>query len=177
MVRKNTAHDIVMESLTDALLKIMEQKPLAEINVSELCRRAGVSRVSYYRNFNTMEDILVQYLNKCTDEWWQDFSKKPESEFYRTFWSELLEQYRKNKKLIFLLYQNNASHLLKEHIFSRCSPKPDLEEKEAYIRAALAGFIYGLVDEWIRRGMKELPKQFHIQKILAMYRNMTEEEE
>ena len=45
--RKNEAHDMVMESLTQALLQLMEKKPLSKINVSELCTRAGVGRVSF----------------------------------------------------------------------------------------------------------------------------------
>ena len=47
MARKNEAHDMVMESLTEALLQLMRTKPLSEISVSELCDKAGVSRVSF----------------------------------------------------------------------------------------------------------------------------------
>ena len=42
MARKNEAHEIVVESITDALLILMKEKPLSEINVSELCNKAGV---------------------------------------------------------------------------------------------------------------------------------------
>ena len=46
------AHILVMESLTEALIQLMRKKPLAEIKISELCDKAGVSRVSFYRNFD-----------------------------------------------------------------------------------------------------------------------------
>ena len=59
MARKNEAHDAVVESLTQALLLMMEQKPLAQINISELCEKAGVSRVSFYRNFDSLHRRLV----------------------------------------------------------------------------------------------------------------------
>lgn len=120
--RKNEAHDMVMESLTQALLQLMEKKPLSKINVSELCTRAGVGRVSFYRNFDSMDDILVQHLKKCTDEWWRDFSQKDVESFYTDFWPELLEQYRANGHLVRLLYENNASHLIKDHIFACAAP-------------------------------------------------------
>lgn len=167
MARKNEAHDMVVESLTEALLKLMEKKPLSKINVSELCSRAGVGRVSFYRNYDSMQDILVHYLNKCTDDWWQDFSQKSEYEFYRTFLIELLEQYRKTEKLIKLLYRNDVSYLLKEHIFACCGLKSEHDDEDAYTRAVLAGSVYGLVDEWIRRGMKDLPKGFSFRKIVS----------
>ena len=44
MAKTNEAHTIALESLTEALLRLMEQKPLKTINVSELCDKAGVSR-------------------------------------------------------------------------------------------------------------------------------------
>lgn len=168
MARKNEAHDLVMESLTHALLQLMEIKPLAQINVSELCTRAGVGRVSFYRNFDSMEQILVQYLRKCTDLWWLEFSKKPAEDFYSQFWPELLEEYRKNEQLIKLLYQNDASHLIRDHIFGCCLDDATDDEADAYLRAALAGAIYGMVDEWIRRGMKEMPQNIRLKDIVRL---------
>ena len=166
MAKKNEAHSMVVDSLTEALLQLMKKKRLSEINVSELCNRAGVSRVSYYRNFSSLQDILIQYLIRCTDAWWTKFSKKTVEEFYRTFWIELFEQYKKNEKLIKLLYKNDASYLLKDHIFACCELESEHNDEDAYTRAVLAGAIYGLVDEWIRRGMKDFPKDFSIRKIV-----------
>ena len=79
--RRNEAHDMVIESLTQALLQLMEKKPLNRINVSELCSRAGVGRVSFYRNFDSLDDILVQHLKKCTDDWWRDFIQRETDDF------------------------------------------------------------------------------------------------
>ena len=139
MARKNEAHDAVVESLTQALLLMMEQKPLAQINISELCEKAGVSRVSFYRNFDSMEQILLQHFIRCTDDWWADFKKKDSAAMSESFWSELLEQYRKNKRLVQLLYENGVSHIIKEHIFACCAPDSAPDEMEGYARAMLAG--------------------------------------
>ena len=51
--QKNT---YVKQQLTRALLELLQKKTLAEISVSELTERAGVGRVSFYRNFHTKED-------------------------------------------------------------------------------------------------------------------------
>lgn len=164
--RKNIAHDIVVESLAEALLQLMEKKPFSDISISELCTRAGVGRVSFYRNYNNMQDILSAYLTKCMDEWWAEFIKQPQEYFRDHFWSELLKQYRKNESLITLIYQNDLSYIIKDHVFSCCGPKPEHDEKTALTYAMLAGMIYGLVDEWIRRGMPKLNNVFDIQKLI-----------
>ena len=169
MARKNEAHDAVVESLTQALLLMMEQKPLAQINISELCEKAGVSRVSFYRNFDSMEQILLQHFIRCTDDWWADFKKKDSAAMSESFWSELLEQYRKNKRLVQLLYENGVSHIIKEHIFACCAPESARDELEGYSRALLAGALYGQIDEWIRRGMQELPDNFGFRTIIQTY--------
>lgn len=165
MIRKNEAHDMVISSITEALLQLMRQKPLTEISISELCNKAGVSRISFYRNYSSMDDILVKHLTACTDAWWADFSIRNNADFYDNFWPELLEEYRKNRDLILLIYQNEKSSLLKEHIFSCCAVRESQDEWDAYARAGLAGALYGLVDEWIRRGMAEFPKGFSLHSI------------
>ena len=171
MARKNEAHDMVMESMTEALLQLMRSKPLVEISVSELCEKAGVSRISYYRNYSSMADILVRYLNSCTDKWWEEFSQKPEDEFYKEFWPSLLNEYRNNAELIRLIYDNNVRYILMDHIFDCVTKDSSGEERDAFVRSALAGALFGLVSEWIRRGMGEPPEGFRLIEMVRLMEN------
>lgn len=160
MPRRNGLHDTVIESLTMALIQLMEKKKLDDINISELCVKAGVSRVSFYRNFSSMGEILERYLTACIDAWWEEFSARPDEEFRAQFFCQLIEQYRKHADLIRLIYASNKSLIIKNHIFKSCDISPRRSDMDAYTRAALAGAIYGIVDEWIKRGMRDLPKGF-----------------
>jgi len=126
MKRKNEAHELVLQCLTEALLKLMEKKPFNEISVSELCEKAGVARASFYRNYDSMQEILTNYLSSVTDEWWEEFVKYPEDEFHEKFWKELLLQYKKNEELIKLIYQNDISYIIKNHIFNSCGPTDEI---------------------------------------------------
>ncbi len=166
MAKINEAHVLVIESLTEALIRLMRQKPLREISISELCEKAGVSRVSFYRNYSSMEDILLKHMISCTDEWWEHFSQKNADAFYRDFWPSLLEQYQRNDELIRLIYDNGVSHILMDHIYTCVSREADGSERDAYVRSALAGTLFGLVNEWIRRGMGEFPADFHLVDLL-----------
>ena len=47
--------------LTTALLQLLETKDLSDITVAQVVRRAGVSRMAFYRNFDTLDDILIAY--------------------------------------------------------------------------------------------------------------------
>lgn len=163
----NEAHETVINSLSEALILLLKEKPLKKIKISELCIRAGVGRVSFYRNFTSLEDILVFSLNKRTDEWWKEYIQKPEQDFYDNFWKELLNQYKLNQDLILLIYKNDVSYLIKSHIFSCCGPKKGVDAKTNYIYALLAGAIFGVIDFWIGSGMKEPPNPIDMHKVFT----------
>lgn len=46
-------------NITNTLFRLMEQKSLAEISITELVKGAGVARASFYRNYESKEDVLV----------------------------------------------------------------------------------------------------------------------
>jgi AcrR family transcriptional regulator len=48
--------------LAYALVDLMEKKPLEEISITELTKKAGVSRMSYYRSFDSKQHILEEHL-------------------------------------------------------------------------------------------------------------------
>lgn len=47
--------------LTTALLQLLTTKDLADITVTQVVKRAGVSRMAFYRNFDTLTDVLTAY--------------------------------------------------------------------------------------------------------------------
>ena len=49
--------------MVSALIQLLAEKNMSEITISDLANKAGVSRMTYYRNYNTKEDIFIQYLD------------------------------------------------------------------------------------------------------------------
>lgn len=47
--------------LTIALFQLLQKKELDQIKVTELIKRAGVSRMAFYRNYHSLAEILEQY--------------------------------------------------------------------------------------------------------------------
>ena len=66
-VSQNTNNDsYVANKITEALLDLLKKNDLNKISISALCDKAGVGRASFYRNFNSKEDVLKKYDKKCT---------------------------------------------------------------------------------------------------------------
>lgn len=173
--KRKELNRIVKNSITESLIKLMEEKRFKDISITELCARAGVSRISFYRNYKSKQDILVKKLIKEAEEWWKRYTEKNNIEndnnlSYFDIMSDLFTHFKKLERIILLLYKNSLSHLLKANVYNSCGPKPEHSDHNAYIRAMIAGSIFGLLDEWIKRGMKEAP---HIKEMESFIRNLS----
>jgi AcrR family transcriptional regulator len=57
-MKDKTLHDEVKDYITQAYVALLKEKLPEEISISDLCKKAGVSRMSFYRNFETKESII-----------------------------------------------------------------------------------------------------------------------
>ncbi|MDO5294798.1 MAG: TetR/AcrR family transcriptional regulator [bacterium] len=64
ILRQNNAESnaITRECIESALIQLMEDKTFEQISITDITKKAGVSRNAYYRNYNSKEDILSKYL-------------------------------------------------------------------------------------------------------------------
>ena len=73
MKRKHPANLFVRDCITKALFNLMKKKDYLEITVSEIVNAAGVSRNSFYRNYQSIEDIIRQHMTEQTKKWWDEY--------------------------------------------------------------------------------------------------------
>lgn len=104
---KKNLNFVIKESLTEALFILMRKKPFEEITITEISKLAGVSRISFYRNFDSKEDVLVKYLfEKSMDEFSKYQAQSTQEKLIAMFKSiDHLHE------VVDLLYQQNLSHL------------------------------------------------------------------
>jgi len=55
--------------LTKALLQLMGEKEYNSITIKEIADRAQLARRTYYRNFNSKDEIISQYCDKICDQY------------------------------------------------------------------------------------------------------------
>lgn len=144
----------VLKHLTEAFLLLFAEKPIEDISISELVDKAGVGRASFYRNYKCKEDILKVHINALFHEWMDECHKNSEmplSEQVRT----MISHFEKNRSFYQLLNERGLTYLLKDVIIGICGPKPEYEKTQAYATAFVAYTLYGWIDVWFQRGMKE----------------------
>ena len=67
MQRSNRRVLLTKMLLKEALLKLLQSKSIETINVSELCREADVNRATFYRHYNTPNDVLLDIGKELSD--------------------------------------------------------------------------------------------------------------
>lgn len=144
----------VIEHITNAMLDLLLKKPINDISISELVDKAQVGRASFYRNFNSKEEILKSYLENIFFEWtskWQKNTNDPLSEQLR----RMILHFEKNRSFYELLNNRGLIYLLKDTIIGTMGLNPESEKSEAYMKAFAAYALYGWIETWFQRGMKE----------------------
>ena len=51
-------------AIAEALLNLMKEKPYSRISVSEICKRAGVSRQTFYTLFESKDNVIAYELER-----------------------------------------------------------------------------------------------------------------
>lgn len=97
--------------ITLALYKILYKKPIEKITVSEICYNAQVSRMSFYRNFSSIEDIFLKYCDDRFEEFYEIVHNIKDPTGY-TFYLELFKYLKKYSRQIQALKRANRESLL-----------------------------------------------------------------
>ena len=148
----------VVEHLTSSMLALLEEKPIEEISISELCGMAGVGRTSFYRNYEDKEAIVKAYIEYLFQDWvdkWKASPDLPVREIVRIVFSH----FEANRKFYSLMNERGLVYLMKDVILDLCGFDPEQEMVAAYSSAYVGFFLYGWIEVWFRRGMKDTTEE------------------
>lgn len=156
----------VIQHITDALLKLLQDKPINDISISELCDLACIGRASFYRNFESKEDILKAYVNQIFHEW-IDKCNQNDSYSLSGQIKAMFSHFEAHYNFYHLLSERGLIYLLKDILIGIYGPKPEHSKIEAYTTAFVTYSIYGWIEVWFQRGMQdsaeEIAKLFEAQ--------------
>ena len=152
----NEANRITRESICTAFLEIIMTKDFDDISISEIVRRAGVSRQSFYRNYGSKEDIVLEIESVFHIELTRKMKDPAYYKNPRLWFLEFFSTLRKNKAAATILY--------KADLFETTIKKIPLWI-ESDMAASAADIHYGIIGSmgavgaiaiaWLNDGMKE----------------------
>lgn len=144
----------VKKQITNALLRLLKEKELKDISISEITTTAQVSRISFYRNYNDKDTIIKEYIHLTLNEWNKNHpktSQHTEDDILGDIFAYITEY----KDFYLLLRDRGIFYFLKDIIMDSLGPKAEYPNFNAYTAAFIANGIYGWIEEWFLRGMQE----------------------
>lgn len=163
------ANAVVRRSLAIALLKFMESTPFTDISVTELTQKAGVSRMAYYRNYDSKLALLKDYLAQIDHDFpFIDLTIASESEFHqfliRVF--DYLATFELSTKILLnqgfeglILETLRNSTIFVEYRKKRQQGLDDHDKRGEYHLVFASGMLYHTYIHWVRHGQQETPQQ------------------
>ena len=77
-------HQEVIAAVEEALAFLIDKKAFSEITISELVKKAGIARSTFYRNYESKEDIIRSSIRKTLLEFDEQFTPETIDERYET---------------------------------------------------------------------------------------------
>ena len=144
---------ITRECIESAMILLLERKTFAEISISELVKRAGVSRTAFYRNYLSKEDVLQCALGDVVNAILNKLSLDPQSE---EFWTVLFHEVKEYLPAIRLLLNAGLGNILLEQITSHALEREHSSSTAVRYGAILwAGAVYNVLINWVMSGAME----------------------
>ena len=150
--------------IENAFLDLLNEKPYLEITVTDIIKKAGVSRMSYYRNYSTVMDIVESITDRMADDFLDELIPMfdiHDDRRLREFLFNYFYQLSRNYRTVF-----PANRLNQDVIMGRLHDKVSRIEidnhldsiPEKYGRIAKMSIIDGVGHAWLTDGMKETPE-------------------
>ena len=167
MSAKNAANQLARECIVTALLQLLKEKPLSALSISEITSRAGVSRMTYYRNYKSKEDIFGQALSDILDEYHREFQALSDGHSHYGDYANLLHcftYFEKHRDFIYSLFRCGLGNLLLTSLSDYITntwyhPESGDTIEDFYVLQAFTGSLYSTYVSWAVRGKKETPQQ------------------
>lgn len=155
-----TDSQFTKECIMDALLQLMQTKDYNAITITDLTRRAGVSRMSYYRNYHSKDEILTDYMYRIITEYARELNFSTIRSGFQTYEHILqsLKYLKKYKDYVLCLQKANRSEILLQGLDRYMLTVANACEKTFFEKCELyyySGALYNIFLHWIREGMQE----------------------
>lgn len=154
---KNESNRLAKECIVTALIELMKVKDYHAISITDITKKAGVSRMAYYRNYTSKEDILNKYMDEVGISIHEKISKMNTREEILDYYRALFEQLGDYRDIGITAYRAHLGELILENINKNMAVTfpPQGGAKGKYRHLYLAGAFYNVFIEWLKTGRRE----------------------
>lgn len=137
-----------------ALIQLLDKKEINDISVSELTRRAGISRTAFYSHYQTVDDVLSEIideeLTELNNSVWEAINREEDC------FPQIIQKIKDNYDMYSLLMRSNIENTaffkMRDYVKRTY---PSLDRKTYYMLISAIGSLRGIILEWFINGCDE----------------------
>lgn len=104
---QQTSRDFIIE----AFFILLKNKKIEDISIAEICDKAGVSRVTFYRNFKDKIEIIEGYFTNGIRNFMYNMGTHHSSDSYHEIAYQTFYYLKDNKDNMIALINNNLAYM------------------------------------------------------------------
>lgn len=142
-----------VELICTGLLACLEQKPFSQISISDIQRASTVSRSTFYRNFDSLDDVLALLCDRGFDEILRSGSDALNLAAFHYWYAHgrLLEAILSSGKTAVFTSSLRRCIARAGHVSALFADAARFD----YFSSTVAHVMLGILAAWIERGKKE----------------------
>ncbi|MCK5761295.1 MAG: TetR/AcrR family transcriptional regulator [Candidatus Izimaplasma sp.] len=148
------------EWIFEALTQIMKNKKFQDISISEIAKKAGVARLTFYRNYNSKEDIIVCRGKRIYAELKENIERNDHGK--NTIYSlirKIVLAFNQYSDLFELLLRDNLDYLVMQsfelEISDILGKVFGVDNDDKYRVKFYEGALFAIAVEWVKNSRKE----------------------
>ncbi len=161
----------IEEWMMEALLSLMKEKSFHEIKITEIVDRAMLARCTFYRYYDSKEELLM----RCCESIFEGLSQRMGMEDCHTFHGIALAYFsywREHREFLELLHESGMLYFLLQsydalmfNVAREVKPETskmggyDFSPKVRYHFFFGMGGFWGMANRWLLNGCKESPEE------------------
>ncbi len=145
------------EFISIALLQLMQKKSFYQITITEICQKAGVSRMSFYRCFDSKLDVLRKRITIVTDAFVESSGINYRNDSLKKYFVTLFRHFIANREYALMLHRDGLLYIVKDDI-DRVFFSTYRDVYDEYKLCFIAGGIFDVYRLWLENGCKDSPE-------------------
>jgi len=161
--RTNKSNLFARECISQSLFKLLESKTFDEISITNIIEKAGVSRMGFYRNYSSKEEVIESYILEIFVNTVEQIQKERALSFkVKNIMVTTLKTFKLYSHQIKLFLDRDLDLLLFKcycKAFDFLAQNRHPSRIREYSNQMFIGELFNFEMSWLRNGMKETPEQ------------------
>ena len=151
----------------ESLAHLLDKKPYDEISISDICQECGIARTTFYRLFDTVDDILIYQFDGLFGESLASYTSQSQSAKRMSYAEIILKITLSNKSLIQAIVSSGRNDLFdfatreKEYSITQNMNLNINERERMYCTPMLNAMIFAVIKTWIANGCRETTDELY----------------